>query len=36
MSQDNNGDLSQFSMQELFRMEADTQTMILTDGLLAI
>jgi two-component system sensor histidine kinase and response regulator WspE len=36
MSQDNNGDLSQFSMQELFRMEADTQTVILTDGLLAM
>ena len=36
MSQDNNGDLSQFSMQELFRMEADAQTVILTDGLLAM
>ena len=36
MSQDNNGDLSQFSMQELFRMEADAQAMILTDGLLAM
>ncbi len=36
MSHDQNGDLSQFSMQELFRMEADTQTMILTDGLLAV
>lgn len=33
---DMNGDLSQFSMQELFRMEADAQTMILTDGLLAV
>ncbi|MES2259558.1 MAG: hybrid sensor histidine kinase/response regulator [Pseudomonadota bacterium] len=36
MSQDQNGDLSQFSMQELFRMEADSQTMILTEGLLAM
>ncbi|KQW94053.1 oxidoreductase [Massilia sp. Root418] len=36
MSQDSNGDLSQFSMQELFRMEADAQTVILTDGLLAM
>jgi len=36
MSQDHNGDLSQFSMQELFRMEADAQTVILTDGLLAM
>lgn len=36
MSHEQNGDLSQFSMQELFRMEADAQTMILTDGLLAV
>ncbi|SFV17483.1 hybrid sensor histidine kinase/response regulator [Pseudoduganella namucuonensis] len=36
MSHDQNGDLSQFSMQDLFRMEAETQTMILTDGLLAL
>ncbi|MYM36905.1 response regulator [Duganella sp. FT94W] len=36
MSADNNGDLSQFSMQDLFRMEADGQTQILTDGLLAM
>jgi two-component system sensor histidine kinase and response regulator WspE len=36
MSQDQNGDLSQFSMQDLFRMEADAQTIILTDGLLAM
>ncbi|CAN7483471.1 hybrid sensor histidine kinase/response regulator [Pseudoduganella sp. LjRoot289] len=36
MSQDKDGDLSQFSMQELFRMEADAQTVILTDGLLAM
>ncbi|MRW94554.1 response regulator [Duganella sp. FT80W] len=36
MSQDNNGDLSQFSMLDLFRMEADSQTQILTDGLLAM
>jgi two-component system, chemotaxis family, sensor histidine kinase and response regulator WspE len=36
MSQDNNGDLSQFSMMDLFRMEADSQTQILTDGLLAM
>jgi two-component system sensor histidine kinase and response regulator WspE len=36
MSQDHNGDLSQFSMQDLFRMEADAQTIILTDGLLAM
>jgi two-component system sensor histidine kinase and response regulator WspE len=35
MSQDN-GDLSQFSMLDLFRMEADSQTQILTDGLLAM
>lgn len=36
MSQDQHGDLSQFSMRDLFRMEADTQTQILTDGLLAM
>jgi two-component system sensor histidine kinase and response regulator WspE len=36
MSQDSNGDLSQFSMLDLFRMEADSQTQILTDGLLAM
>jgi two-component system sensor histidine kinase and response regulator WspE len=39
MSQDNNnngGDLSQFSMLDLFRMEADSQTQILTEGLLAM
>jgi two-component system sensor histidine kinase and response regulator WspE len=36
MSQDNPGDLSQFSMQDLFRMEAEAQTQILTDGLLAL
>jgi two-component system sensor histidine kinase and response regulator WspE len=29
-------DLSQFSMLDLFRMEADAQTQILTDGLLAL
>ena len=37
MSQDQNGgDLSQFSMLDLFRMEADSQTQILTEGLLAM
>jgi len=39
MSQDNGGmggDLSQFSMLDLFRMEADSQTQVLTDGLLAM
>ena len=36
MSVDDNGDLSQFSMLDLFRMEADSQTQILTDGLLAM
>jgi len=36
MSQDNQGDLSQFSMLDLFRMEADSQTQILTEGLLAM
>ncbi|KAB8037333.1 hybrid sensor histidine kinase/response regulator [Janthinobacterium aquaticum] len=36
MSQDQLGDLSGFSMLELFRMEADSQTHILTDGLLAL
>jgi two-component system sensor histidine kinase and response regulator WspE len=30
------GDLSQFSMMDLFRMEADGQTQTLTDGLLAM
>ena len=35
MSSDNR-DLSQFSMLDLFRMEADSQTQILTDGLLAL
>ena len=35
MSQEKSGDLSQFSMLDLFRMEADSQTQILTDGLLA-
>ncbi|HEY0062754.1 MAG TPA: chemotaxis protein CheA, partial [Telluria sp.] len=35
MSQDQN-DLSQFSMMDLFRMEAEGQTQILTDGLLAL
>lgn len=35
MSQDS-GDLSQFSMLDLFRMEADSQTQVLTDGLLAL
>jgi two-component system sensor histidine kinase and response regulator WspE len=35
MSQDPN-DLSQFSMLDLFRMEADSQTQILTEGLLAM
>ncbi len=32
---DKKDDLSQFSMLDLFRMEADSQTQILTDGLLA-
>ncbi|WP_219118257.1 hybrid sensor histidine kinase/response regulator [Janthinobacterium sp. UMAB-56] len=36
MSQDQHGDLSAFSMLDLFRMEADSQTQILTDGLLAM
>jgi two-component system sensor histidine kinase and response regulator WspE len=36
MSQDQGGDLSQFSMLDLFRMEADGQTRTLTDGLLAM
>src|SRR5471032_2413269 len=36
MSQDQQGDLSQFSMRDLFRMEADSQTQILTEGLLAM
>ena len=36
MSQDQQGDLSQFSLLDLFRMEADSQTRILTEGLLAM
>jgi len=36
MSQEQHGDLSQFSMLDLFRMEADSQTQILTEGLLAM
>jgi two-component system sensor histidine kinase and response regulator WspE len=36
MSQDHDGDLSAFSMQDLFRMEADGQARTLTDGLLAM
>ncbi|MFZ3287185.1 MAG: Hpt domain-containing protein, partial [Telluria sp.] len=36
MSQDRNGDLSQFSMLDLFRMEAEGQTQTLTEGLLAM
>ena len=36
MSQDQHGDLSAFSMLDLFRMEADSQTQILTDGLLTM
>ncbi|MGK5027682.1 hybrid sensor histidine kinase/response regulator [Janthinobacterium sp. RB2R34] len=36
MSQDQHGDLSAFSMRDLFRMEADSQTHILTDGLLTM
>ncbi|MES2322908.1 MAG: hybrid sensor histidine kinase/response regulator [Pseudomonadota bacterium] len=36
MSQDKDKDLSQFSMQDLFRMEAEGQAQILTDGLLAM
>lgn len=36
MSQNQQGDLSAFSMLDLFRMEADSQTQILTDGLLAM
>ena len=36
MSQDQYGDLSAFSMLDLFRMEADSQTQILTDGLLTM
>jgi two-component system sensor histidine kinase and response regulator WspE len=36
MSQDQAGDLSAFSMLDLFRMEADGQARALTDGLLAI
>jgi two-component system sensor histidine kinase and response regulator WspE len=36
MSQDDGADLSQFSMLDLFRMEADGQTRTLTDGLLAM
>ena len=30
------GDLSQMSMQELFRQEAESQTQVLTGGLLAL
>lgn len=33
---DNKDDLSQFSMLDLFRMEADSQAQILTDGLLTL
>ena len=36
MSQDQDSDLSQFSMMDLFRMEADVQARTLTDGLLAM
>jgi two-component system sensor histidine kinase and response regulator WspE len=36
MSQDQPGDLSQFSMQDLFRMEADAQCQVLTEGLLTL
>jgi two-component system sensor histidine kinase and response regulator WspE len=36
MSDDQNGDLSRFSMQDLFRMEAQGQTQTLTDGLLSL
>ena len=36
MSQDQFGDLSQFSMLDLFRMEAEGQARTLTDGLLAM
>lgn len=36
MSQDEYGDLSQFSMLDLFRMEAEGQARTLTDGLLAM
>ncbi|MES2743123.1 MAG: hybrid sensor histidine kinase/response regulator [Pseudomonadota bacterium] len=36
MSTDQQDDLSQFSMLDLFRMEADSQTQVLTDGLLAL
>ncbi|MES2900554.1 MAG: hybrid sensor histidine kinase/response regulator [Pseudomonadota bacterium] len=36
MSIDQNDDLSQFSMLDLFRMEAEGQTHTLTDGLLAL
>lgn len=36
MSQDQDGDLSAFSMLDLFRMEADGQASTLTDGLLAM
>jgi two-component system sensor histidine kinase and response regulator WspE len=36
MSQDDGADLSQFSMLDLFRMEADGQTRTLTDALLAM
>ncbi len=36
MSIEQQGDLSQFSMLDLFRMEADSQTQVLTDGLLTL
>jgi two-component system sensor histidine kinase and response regulator WspE len=36
MSPDQDGDLSSFSMMDLFRMEADGQARTLTDGLLAM
>ncbi|RJG08504.1 hybrid sensor histidine kinase/response regulator [Massilia cavernae] len=36
MSHDQHGDLSQFSMLDLFRMEAEGQARTLTDGLLAL
>ena len=36
MSQDQDSDLSAFSMQDLFRMEADGQARTLTDGLLTM
>ncbi|MEO7578419.1 MAG: Hpt domain-containing protein, partial [Massilia sp.] len=36
MSQERDQDLSQYSMRDLFRMEADGQAAILTDGLLSL